>query len=167
MVKYMNGNLLESGCDYICHQVNCQGKMGSGIAKQIRDKWPIVYEQYIIGYEELKDDILRNCGSFEFAPDVSEVLLGRMQIVPIENDKSVVNMFSQQYYGYDGKRYTSYDAFVNCLDQIRRAVPHDKRIGFPYNIGCDRGGASWNIISAMIEEILKDHTVEIWRLYND
>ena len=73
-------------------------------------------------------------------------------------------MFAQQYYGYDGKKYTSYDAFANCLEQICDAVPKDKKIGFPYKIGCDRGGANWNIISAMIEEILKDHNVEIWRL---
>ena len=45
-VKYYNGDLLESGCDYICHQVNCQGVMGSGIAKSIREKWPVVFEKY-------------------------------------------------------------------------------------------------------------------------
>ena len=47
MITYKNGNLLESGCDIICHQVNCQKVMGSGIAKQIREKWPIVYYDYL------------------------------------------------------------------------------------------------------------------------
>ena len=46
MITYVKGNLLESDCNYICHQVNCQGRMGSGIAGQIREKWPIVYEMY-------------------------------------------------------------------------------------------------------------------------
>lgn len=164
MVKYMNGNLLESGCDYICHQVNCQGKMGSGIAKQIRDKWPIVYDKYIAKFKEMEQKIIEMCGCWERQMDTSEVLLGDVQFVYVDENKIIVNMFSQQYYGYDGQRYTSYDAFVNCLEKIRDEVPKDKRIGFPYNIGCDRGGANWNIISAMIEEILKDHTVEIWKL---
>ena len=44
MIHYVKGNLLDSDCDYICHQVNCQGVMGSGIAKQIRERWPEVYK---------------------------------------------------------------------------------------------------------------------------
>ena len=46
MVNYVKGNLLDSDCDYICHQVNCQGVMGSGIARQIRERWPRVYDGY-------------------------------------------------------------------------------------------------------------------------
>ena len=50
MVSHMNGDLLvaqeELNLDIICHQVNCQGKMNSGIAKQIREKWPVVYKKY-------------------------------------------------------------------------------------------------------------------------
>ena len=46
MIYWKKGNLLESDCDYICQQVNCQGKMNSGIAKQIREKWPVVYQNY-------------------------------------------------------------------------------------------------------------------------
>ena len=44
MITYKNGDLLESNCNFICHQVNCQGVMGSGIAKQIRNLFPFVYE---------------------------------------------------------------------------------------------------------------------------
>ena len=46
MIHYVKGNLLDSNCDYICHQVNCQGVMGSGIARQIRERWPEVYKDY-------------------------------------------------------------------------------------------------------------------------
>ena len=146
MIKYMNGDLLESGCDYICHQVNCQGAMRSGIAKQIRERWPIVFERYqLFLHNECK-------------------VFGVIQSVQVNDNQKVINMYSQDDYGYDGRRYTSYDAFHDALCEIKKYIPHDKRIGFPYNIGCDRGGANWNIISAMIEEILKDHTVEIWKL---
>ena len=47
MVHYVIGNLLESDCQYICHQVNCQRKMGSGIAKQIKEKWYAAYDVYM------------------------------------------------------------------------------------------------------------------------
>lgn len=134
------GNLLESDCDYICHQVNCMGKMGSGIAKQIREKWPIVYVDY-----------LEKCNK-----EIPDFLFTGIQIVPIEENKNVINMFSQFGYGYDNKRYTSYDAFWQCLGKIKDAIPKGSKIGFPAYIGCGLGGANWEIIRTMIEEVLSE-----------
>lgn len=48
-VHYKTGNLLDAPVDYICHQVNCQGRMASGIAKRIRERWPVVYDAYVGG----------------------------------------------------------------------------------------------------------------------
>ena len=36
MVTIHEGDLLASNCEVICHQTNCMGAMGSGIAKAIR-----------------------------------------------------------------------------------------------------------------------------------
>lgn len=161
MVQFVKGNLLESNCDYICHQVNCMGKMNSGIAKQIREKWPIVYKNYMEKYNILNG--------------VSSALLGDIQIVGLWEDyyttdfhQSVINMFSQEHYGYDGRRYTSYDAFWNCLNLIKQTVPKGKIIGFPKKIGCDRGGANWPVILEMITEVLGgDYTVYIFCLEDE
>ena len=164
-VYYKTGNLLEAPVDYICHQVNCQGRMGSGIAKQIRAKWPAVYDAYHAKFQEMEDEISEMCGGFEYQLDVSEVLLGHMQIVPINDKQSVINMFAQQYYGYDGKRYTSYDAFWACLGGIKDSVPKGSKIGFPYKIGCGLGGANWPVIFQMIDEVLgEDFQVYIYTL---
>ena len=46
MISYHNGDLLKSGCDIICHQVNLQGVMGGGIARQIANKYPDVEKSY-------------------------------------------------------------------------------------------------------------------------
>ncbi len=32
MIEYCNGDILDSGADLICHQVNCQGAFGRGMA---------------------------------------------------------------------------------------------------------------------------------------
>ena len=157
-MHHVIGNLLESDCDYICHQVNCQGKMNSGIAKSIREKWPIVYKNYMEKYNILNG--------------VSGALLGDIQIVGLWEDfyatdfhQSVINMFSQEHYGYDGRRYTSYDAFWNCLNLIKQTVPKGKKIGFPGYIGCVRGGANWNVIYEMINQVLaEDYEVYIYFL---
>ena len=166
MIYYVNGNLLDSNVDYICHQVNCQGVMGSGIAGQIKARWPIVYESYIAKYEAAKRYVSLD-GERYFA---DELLLGDIQIVALWEDyyktdfhQSVINMFSQQYYGYDKKRYTSYDAFWNCLNLIKYNIPKGSKVGFPERIGCGLGGANWTIIRTMIEVVLdKDFEVYIY-----
>lgn len=146
MIHYVKGNLLDSNCDYICHQVNCQGVMGSGIARQIRERWPVVYLNYKMLCEDIKP----------------ELLIGKIQITD-----RVINIFSQDNYGYDGRRYTSYDAFVEALLKFRNHIPVGSTIGFPKNIGCGLGGGNWQIISAMIEEILgKYYEVYIYE-YNE
>ena len=165
MVTFHNGNILDSGADVICHQVNCQGAMNSGVAKAIREKWPIVYKSYREKFQEMEDKIVKLCGSFESQMDVSEVLLGDIQVVFIadKNTMAIVNMFAQQGYGYDGRRYTSYDAFWNCLGEIKQSIKPGLRIAFPARIGCVRGGANWNVILTMIKEVLgADYNVEIW-----
>lgn len=152
MIYYVKGNLLDSNCDYICHQVNCQGVMGSGIARQIRERWPRVFVSYRAYCDRNK---LRN-----------ESPLGSIWGVEISlNDDSrwVVNMFSQDNFGYDGSRFTSYDAFARCLEAMRDQLPKNARIGFPKNIGCGLGGGNWKVISALIEEILgEDFEVYIY-----
>lgn len=161
MIHEVKGNLLESSCQFICHQVNCQGKMGSGIARSIREKWPKVYKNYIAKFNSLPEHIDGN------------VFLGNIQIVPLYDEyysvkehKYVINLFAQDEYGYDGKRYTSYDAFWMCLGNISQTVPKGSSIGFPKNIGCCRGGANWNVIKIMIEETLgRDYEVYIFE-YN-
>ena len=161
MVVHMPGDLLEiqkeMNLDVICHQVNCQGVMGSGIAKQIRDTYPNVYEAY---REKCQDLVIRGTG---------HLMLGDIQYVPLYEDfmkdikhPQVCNFFSQNSYGYDGKRYTSYDAFWVCLNRLAETLPKGSTIGFPYKIGCDRGGANWNVIEAMIKEVLgEDYVVYI------
>lgn len=172
-MHHVIGDLLESNCDYICHQVNCQGKMNSGIAKSIREKWPIVYKNYMEKYDTMNDIVLSTYGGYEGGgPDVSEVLLGDIQIVGLWDNyhttdchQSVINMFSQQHYGYDGRRYTSYDAFWSCLGKIKDVVPKGSKIGFPGYIGCVRGGANWDVIYEMINQVLaEDYEVYIYFL---
>lgn len=164
-IHFVKGNLFDAKLDYYCHQVNCQGCMGSGIAKAIKEKWPVVYDEYVQKYQEREDEILRTSSSFEYIPSTGETLLGEIQLVRVDVDKTVVNMFAQEHYGYDGKRYTSYDGFWSCLGQIREFIPLGSKIGFPDHIGCGLGGANWEVIKTMIWEALsEDYDVYIYKL---
>ena len=153
MIHYVQGDITKSDCDIICHQVNCQGAMNSGVAKAIREKWPEVYDNY-----------KRWCDREEYKED----LLGHYQTIQINNNpqKWIVNLFTQQYYGYNGIRYTDYEAFYSSISHLAiefSNVPN-KTIAFPYKIGCVRGGANWNIIRTMIEEVFKDRDIYFYSL---
>lgn len=138
--------------------------MNSGVAKAIRDKWPKVFKNYREWYISFK------AWADAYGVKPSDAMLGRIQIVPLYEDfntdvkhQYVINMAAQNGYGYDGKRYTSYDAFWLCLGEIRQTVRQGDTIAFPKNIGCCRGGANWEVIRTMIEEALGyDYEVYIY-----
>lgn len=145
-VKIIDGDLFNTNAKYICHQVNCQGRMGSGVAKIIRSRFPEAFGEY-------KDVCSKG-----------QARLGLTQYVSSKS-KVIINMFAQERYGYDGKRYTSYKAFEMCLEDIHRSVPIGSVIAMPYKIGCGLGGGNWDTIYEMIGyELGRDYTVELWRL---
>lgn len=163
-VFYKDGNILNSGADYICHQVNCRGAMRSGVAKAIREEYPNVFTEY----HACAKDIDIGFGDMQLS---WEHMLGHIQIIPVSKNAigkgCIVNMFAQDGYGYDGRRYTSYDAFWSCLGEIKEKIPKGKTIAFPYKIGCVRGGANWEVIKTMIIEVLgEDYHIEFWRYDN-
>ena len=144
----IEGNLLDANVDFICHQVNCQGKMGSGVAKAIRERYPQVYEQYKQFYDMNTTEQLLGFSQYVKVSDVVE-----------QKPYYVVNMFAQANYGYDGKQYTSLEAFKNCLESIdSHCIGYT--VAFPWLIGCVRGGADWNVVLPMILETLT-HVKEI------
>jgi O-acetyl-ADP-ribose deacetylase (regulator of RNase III) len=128
----------------ICQQVNCQIVMGSGLAMAIRDKWPIVYEDYINDCLKYKNDFER---------------LGLTEYVKVGDKLFICNIFGQLYYGYDRKkRYTDYSALNTAFRDIAQEKDQLGKLDiyFPFNFGCDRGGADWNIVSKMIEFYFPD-----------
>lgn len=133
-MKIIEQDILTITRGSIFQQVNCQGVMGSGLAKSIRDKWPTVfteYERYCKGREN----------DFQ--------LLGAHQFVNVELGLFICNVFGQLHYGKDGKRYTDYGAILTAFRDVIKEHG-DMVYYFPYNFGCDRGGGDWAIVSKMI-----------------
>lgn len=155
-IKIIDGDLFHTSAPVICHQVNCKGKMGSGVAKQIREKYPVAYESYRLLYNSEKNDTAK--------------LLGHIQWCYCKDDqmengvRTIINMFAQDRYGYDGKCYTDYRAFEYCLEQIKGVVLTNETIAMPYKIGCGLAGGDWNIIYGLIDRVLgQKYSVELWR----
>lgn len=145
MIQYKSGNIFTSTADILCHQVNCQGKMGAGLAKQIRERYPHVYQRYV-------QICQTNYGH----------TLGRIMLDKVSSTRTICSMFAQEYYGRD-RRYTDYDAFRKCLKCLAKHTPVTHTIALPHSIGCGLAGGDWNIILPIIEEELSNFTVEIWK----
>ncbi len=156
MVSYKSGNIFDSSCNLICHQVNCQGVMGSGIAKQIREKFPCVYNIYMYKHKHEGSHL----GDISCAND---------------GDLHIVNMYSQDNYLPRGICHTDYNAFRTCLQKIKQVITYDGehpnatkewKIGFPDHIGCGLAGGNWEIVRKIIEEEFAggEWDVEIWKL---
>lgn len=164
-ITYKKGCLLQalkSGeVDYILHQTNNFGVMGSGIAKQIKEQFPEAYEAYRIEYKRYTD------GTYKLP------MLGS-----VSGASNVINMTAQDSYGYNGKRYTNYGALANCLTEVFYYVQEDEfriknmhnlkekiKIGIPYKMSSDRGGADWQIVLELVEYLLATWAdVYIYRL---
>lgn len=139
----------------VCHQVNCRGVMGAGLALQIRMAFPDVFENY-----------RRLC----FLADKPHKMLGFVQFVPaIHHSESgdvtyfnVANVFSQNGYGVNG-RYTDYDAMRAAFTRIAEQYPN-ATVRIPYRMGCGLGGGNWEIVEDIIRKTLEDRgiDVEIW-----
>jgi len=146
MIKIVDGDILKAKEDILAHQTNCQGVMGSGIAKQIKDKYPEVFEQYR-----------------KFFVNNKFTALGKCQIVKAEEGKYVANLFGQYKYGTD-KQHTDYKALEEALFSLKvSAKDNNKSVAIPYNIGCCRGGGSWEVVYKIIEEVFSDYEITLYR----
>jgi O-acetyl-ADP-ribose deacetylase (regulator of RNase III) len=154
MIKIVNGDLLKASENLICHQVNCQGKMGSGVALQVKKRFPQAFEEYI--------DLVNE---YTIGNDHRSHLLGRVQSVKINDKQWICNLFGQDKYGYDGKIYTDTNALFKCFMQLRhRAESLQLSVAMPYMIGCYRGGADWKLVEEMLLTAFEGYEVTLYKL---
>ena len=144
---YQKGDLLSVESGIIAHGCNCQGVMGSGVAKLIKDKYPSAYRIY------------------KYQEQTSGLKLSAVQLVMVDDSLYVANLMTQQFYGRDGKRYVSYDAIDECLDNLL-ARSGKMQVNIP-RIGAGLGGGEWEVISEIIHAQEINHQKEVIVWYND
>lgn len=148
MIHIKYGDVLLAGETCICHQVNCMGVMGSGVAKQIRARWPDVYTHY-----------KTMCDAIQPA-----ALLGFAQMVDIGNGRHVCNLFGQLNYGRDKSAYTNVHKLRDaCVRAIANSKPGDS-FAMPYRIGCGLGGGDWGKVLDMLTEVFVDRELTLYRV---
>ena len=111
MIKYYEGDIFNSSADIICHQVNCQGAFGRGMAGQVKKLFPEVEKSYKILTKQWTEE----------ARGKTSALLGRVSAQPVEKDGRwflIANLYGQDDYGKGGV-YTDYEALEKAMEEIR------------------------------------------------
>ena len=132
-IVYRQGDLLESTHTVLLHGCNAQGVMGSGVARQIRAKWPNVYEIYSLRHR------------------VFGLTLGDIVPVATIDGKIIVNGITQDFYGRTGDRFVDYDAVAAVIDRVDAHVGSwgVTEVAMP-RIGAGLGGGDWQVIENII-----------------
>lgn len=134
--RQLNRNILDLTDGIICHQVNCQNKMGAGLALQIRKKWPQVYKDYIS----------------------VDKMLGNIILTKINPNLVVASLCGQISYGRS-KTHTNYIALYNCFTKLKKwkdQIMPIQNIFIPYQMGCGLAGGDWNTVKYIISNTVPD-----------
>lgn len=142
-LHFVYGDLLTYPADYIVQQVNCQGVMGAGLAKQIRAVYPKLFMEYALYCSEHAHDRRK--------------LLSRFLI-----HERVINVFGQLNFGYDKNTvYTDYKALEHAFHVLQYTLPYDKTLAFPCGFGCGLANGNWQTVLELIKTSFPGRTVYI------
>ena len=144
-LKHAKGNLLdlaEAGAfDIVVQGCNCFNTMGGGIAREIRERYPVAAS---VDMETLRGDY-RKLGNWTEC-DAGE-----------KNRFTVINAYTQ-YNMSQGTDVFEYNAFQLILEKLAFVYP-GKRFGLPY-IGCGLAGGEQETIVDMIDVFAKRVALE-------
>jgi O-acetyl-ADP-ribose deacetylase (regulator of RNase III) len=139
-IKFISGDLFVNRFEAQAfgHGCNCQGSMGAGIAKQFKELYPDMYEEY-----------RRRCKA-----EPREFNLGDCFLWQTTDKPWVFNLGTQEHYW---RARASYEAIQSALEKMKQqANEYDIRtIAIP-QIGTGYGGLSWNKVRAIIEQVFGD-----------
>ena len=133
MIRFVTGNIFESGADCLINTVNCEGFMGKGIAYQFKMRFP-----------ENNIDYIKACKS------------GKLRIGTIHyyNEEGIwiVNFPTKDKW----REKSKIDYIEHGLDKLAEfiIVYNPKVIAIP-PLGCGNGGLDWNIVKSILVEKLQ------------
>lgn len=159
MIKEVKGDLLSVTKGFIVHGCNAHGVMGSGVAKQIRAKYPKCYDIYSNYCKDLR----------EFTDSMIVFEHNILGVVPMyqHDDLIIFNAITQFNYGTDSRKVdyeAVYRAFETINAYIMGQVGVDRVLNFPM-IGCGLAGGNWNIVKTIIDEVVDDSIEKVLWIY--
>jgi O-acetyl-ADP-ribose deacetylase (regulator of RNase III) len=136
MIRFTQGNLLETDAEAMVNTVNTVGIMGKGIALMFKEKFPRNFETYA-----------RAC-------EAGEIRVGRMFVTETKElfgPRWIINFPTKEH--WRGK--TNIDWVEEGLKDLARVIREKaiRSIAVP-PLGCGNGGLDWREVKPLIEQAL-------------
>lgn len=150
-IIYKTGSILDATEKAIVHGVNAQGKMGSGVARVLFERYPNVRSIYL----DMHHSHLM----------AGKPFLGSTHLCG-NSPHLVINAVTQDKYGYDGKLYASYEAILRVFLEINNELAPQlgiEALALP-KIGCGLAGGDWAIVSEIIENTADNYQPVVYTL---
>lgn len=147
-MNIIKGNILGIEKGIIVHQVNTLGRMGAGLALQIRNKYPKVYDEYL---------------------DMSPMFLGSVLFTQITQDLIVASIAAQNSFG--GHRRVVHTDYYALEDGIKQCVKLGSilslEVYIPWCIGCGLANGDWEIVYSILKRLDKNNMTLVRFNYED
>jgi O-acetyl-ADP-ribose deacetylase (regulator of RNase III) len=144
MLQHKVGNLIDmaeqGNFDVIVHGCNCMNTMGAGIAKEIRERYPLAYEADILATKQWPEPVAK-LGNFSY------VEVGQPAKFLLVNAYTQLNF---QPRGVDHFEYEAFYVILRKLEVLSNKSDVGFKFGFPY-IGTGLAGGNKDRIVAMLE----------------
>lgn len=153
-IEVVEGNILDYDKDIVIQQVNCQGVMGGGLAKQILIKYPEVPVEYKKYWAKQKKKITE-----------TKEMLGEVLYVDVYDGKIIANVFGQDDIrkGLEDKTVYTYEwALLKGIEEVKnKAYELGLSVAIPTYIGCGMANGDWQSIKPKIEDIFEYSGVDV------
>lgn len=143
VIKYTQGDIFESKCQAIINTVNCEGKMGKGLAYQFKKKFP-----------EMEQDYVKVCLKGELYP-------GKLHIYQ-EKNFLIINFPTKNKW----REKSKIEYIVIGLRKLKEEIIKKgiKSVAIP-PLGAGNGGLNWNEVKFEINRELLDMEDVVFEVY--
>lgn len=129
MIRYAEGNLLDSDCECLVNTINTEGVMGKGIALEFKKRYPAMFNKY-------REACLRG-----------EIKAGDIWTWKEPGGKLIFNAATKGPWRWPSR----YEFIESCLRNLAEEAWRcdEPRIALP-PLGCGNGGLEWHRVHDMI-----------------
>jgi hypothetical protein len=158
MLKYIEGDIFKliektgkSKNKYILHCCNNVNKWGAGFTKAL--------SKFNKGPEESFREF---SSKYVTWPDSKKFLLGKINVVPINDTITVINAIAQNGVKTPGNKFPiRYVALIDAMKAAKAIVKPDFEFHCP-KFGAGLAGGDWDFIESLIKEIWIPHVNNIY-----
>lgn len=139
MIRYTKGNIFHSNSEAVVNPVNTIGVMGKGLARQFRDRYPEMYEDY-----------RKTCRE-------KNLWIGHLHVYDkvrptIINLPTKIHWIDQSQYEYVELGLVALRYELKYREISSCAIPA---------LGCGNGGLDWNKVKDIIDSVMSNSDADI------